>query len=100
MDDELQEVGANSLELGVALHKAVGGLSDKDPVTINQIQDVAEFFNNHPDAVDTMGRVTRSNKNPNISNLDHLTTYMLLSKKKMSIMDSLDNINNELKYYG
>ena len=98
--DELEQIGANSLELGTALHSAVGGISDKDPIKISQIQEIAEFFNNHPDAVETMGRVSRSNSNPNLSNLEHLTTYVLLSKKRMGIMDSLENINNELKYYG
>lgn len=98
--DELNEIGANSLDLGVALHKAVGGLVTKSPNEVTQIQELAEFFNEHPDAVEVLGRITRSNQNPNIKQLDHLTSYMLLSKKKLGILDSLDNINNELKYYG
>jgi len=98
--DDLQQIGANNLELGVALHQAIGGLHDKGEIEISQIQDVAEFFNDYPNAVETLNRVAQSNKNPNIKNLDHLTAFVLLSKKKLSILDSLDKINNELKYYG
>ena len=97
---EFGEMGADNLDLGVALYDAIGGISDKDPIKASQIQEVSDFFNGHPDAIDTVNRVIRSNKNPNINNLDHLTAFVLLNKKKLEILDGLDNINNELKYYG
>lgn len=96
---EFEEMGTNNLELGVALHNAIGGMADKDPIAVTQIQDVADFFSKIPDAVDTLRRVAASNKNPNVKNLEHLTAFVLLSKKKLGILDSLDEINNELKYY-
>lgn len=92
-------MGTNNMELGVALFDAIGGISDKDPVAVSQIQEVADFFDGMPDAVETLRRVAQSNKNPNIKNLEHLTAFVLLSKKKLGILDSLDDINNELKYY-
>jgi len=97
---EFEELGTRNLDLGVALHDAIGGLADKTPNDIMQIQEVADFFNDFPDAIDTLKRVARSNNNPNIKNLEHITAFMLLNKKKLEVMDSLDNINNELKYYG
>ena len=96
---EFEEMGTNSLDLGVAINDAIGGLQDKTPSDGIMIQEISEFFNDFPDSIETINRVVRSNRNPNIKNLEHLTAFMLLNKKKLSIMDNLDDINNELKYY-
>ena len=97
---EFEEIGTTNMDLGVALHDTIGGIADKSPSDIMQIQEVADFFNDFPEAVDTLKRVARSNTNPNIKQLDHLTAFVLLNKKKLGILNNLDDINNELKYYG
>lgn len=97
---DFEDIQTNNMELGVALHDSIGGLTDKSPTDLMQIQEVVEFFNDFPDATETLKRVAQSNRNPNIKNLDHLTAFVLLNKKKLEAMDRLDTLNNELKYYG
>lgn len=97
---DYEEMNTKDMELGVALYDAIGGLADKDPGDEMRIQEMADFFNDYPDAVDVLKRVSRSNTNPNVKNIDHLNAFVLLHKKKLNILDSLDEINNELKYYG
>ena len=95
------DMGVNDIEIGVALHKTLA-LNEFDlsmPEKMRQLQEIAEFMNDHPDAVGTIERVARSNKNPNISNLDHMIGFVALSKQKLGILNKLDEINNQLKYY-
>lgn len=95
------EMGVNDIELGVTLHKVLG-LNEMDlamPDKMRALQDIAEFMNEYPDAIATVERVARSNKNPNISNLDHMLGFISLSKEKLKVLDSLDNINNQLRFY-
>ena len=95
------DMGVDDIEVGVSLHKALG-LNEFDlsmPDKMRQLQEIAEFMNIHPDAVGTVERVARSNKNPNISQLDHMLGFVSLSKEKLKILDGLDNINNQLKFY-
>ena len=95
------EMGVDDIELGVVLHRTLE-LNEFDlsmPDKMNRVKEISEFMNQHPDAISTIERVARSNRNPNISQLDHLTSFVSLSKEKLRILDGLDSINNQLKYY-
>jgi len=95
------DMGVNDIELGVVLHRTLG-INEFDlsmPDNMNKLREISEFMNQHPDAVSTVERVARSNRNPNTSQLDHMMGFVSLSKEKLRILDGLDNINNQLKYY-
>ena len=76
------------LEVGVALFNATGisSFEAQDPTTAMKLQELADFFGNHPDAVGTIRQVTRSNKNPQTENVDHLLAFVKLNKEKMDLM--------------
>ncbi len=95
------DMGVNDIELGVILHQTLG-LGEFDlqiPDNMNKLREIAEFMNIHPDAVGTVQRVGRSNKNPNTSQIDHMMAFVALSKEKLRVLDGLDDINNQLKFY-
>lgn len=95
------DMGVVDIETGVALHRALN-LTTYDlqmPETMRQINEIADFMNQHPDAVGTINRVVRANKNPNITGLDHMLGFVALSKQKLAKLSEIDVLNNELKFY-
>ena len=95
------DMGVNDIGLGVALHETLG-LNEFDlqiPGNMNKLREIAEFMNEYPEAISTVERVARANKNPNIKNIDHMISFVAISKEKLRILDGLDDINNQLKHY-
>ena len=100
-DTSFSEMGVNNIELGVALHRYLGlnSIENQQPDNMNKVREISEFFNDHPEAVGTLERVARSNKNPNIKNVDHLLSFVSLSKEKFSLLNKIDDLNKQLKFY-
>lgn len=98
---EFSDIGANDIELGMTLYNAtgLGHMEMKDPANISKLKEVAEFFENHPDPIFAINSVKNSNKNPNVNNLEHLLTYVRLQKEKFSLLNKIEDLKNQLKYY-
>ena len=96
-----EDLEVNDMEVGVELYKALNlsRAEFADGTQTAKLKDIAEFLNNHPDPVFIIRSVIRSNKNPNIKNIDHLWTYVQLNNKKRDLENRINKLNNELKYY-
>ena len=90
------------LEVGVALFEATGvsSFEAQDVTVASKLGEIAEFFGKHPDAVSTIRRVSRANQNPNVDRLDHMLSFVKLSKERMDAAGKLQKLEDELKFYG
>ena len=99
-DTPFTDIGAD-VEVGSKLFGTLGitQIELNDPTQSGKLSKIAEFFNSHPDPMFAIESVARSNQNPNISQLDHFTSFVLLSNTKAEITSKLDEVNNQLKFY-
>lgn len=97
---ELETAGFKDLFVGTSLWKALGVPSyefSADPVKFQKLQTLAKFLNNHPDPNWVIGNL-RHNKT-NMSGLDFLTSYAMLSQKKMQQAEEMKKTEDEIKPY-
>jgi len=100
VDDIFGKAGVNDLEVGTALFNTLG-LTFVDmsiPGRAEKIKEIAEFLNLHTDPHYVIG-LTKYNKSSDLDNLDYLLGYTRLSKQKMELMDKVNKIDEELKFY-
>lgn len=96
---DIESAGFKDLFVGTALWKALGVPSYEftDPVKFQKLQTLAKFLNNHPDPQWVIDNI-RHNKT-NMSNLDFLTSYAMLSQKKMQQAEDMKKTEDEIKPY-
>jgi hypothetical protein len=102
MDDTLSTIGANDLEVGVELYKSLNlsAIDLKEPWRFSALREISEYLNSIPDAAFVVRKVVSTNKNPQRSNLEHLASYVRLSKDKMATENKIKELEKQLKYYG
>ena len=99
---EIELNNFNDITVGTELFKSLDITQSEliSPIQTAKIRDIAGFLNEHPDPLFIVGSIIRSNKNPNINNLDHLWSYVKLNNNKAELTVKLEKINKELQYYG
>jgi len=99
--DPFEEMGAD-IETGVKLFQSLklGPAEFKDAQKFGRLKSIVEFLKEHPDPTFLIDTVTRSNQNPERSNLDHLWTYTELKKKEVEAKATIEKLKKELSYYG
>lgn len=100
--EDFTDIGIDNIEIGVELFNATKiNQSDlTDATIVNKIKTIADFLKDHPDPVFIIQSVSRSNSNPDRSNLEHLYSFVGLQNQKKETQETLDKLNNELKHYG
>lgn len=101
MDNILNDINADPI-IGAHLFKTLNVSPyavSADPSLFAKVRQIADFFSGHPDPLFVIDSVSRSNKNPNIKQVDHLASYVKLSKDKFAYLSKLDQLDKELKYY-
>lgn len=101
MDVSFSELGFR--DVGVASEAfrllKVGDAELMNPKELSKIREIAEFFNDVPEADFALSRLVRKANNPNLKPLDHIWSYVALQKNKRSIEDKLKSLNHELSFY-
>lgn len=68
------------------------------PVNERKIQEIAEFLNDHPDPHFIVDMI-RHNRSPHMSNLDFLTGFVQLNKKRAKLEGELSKVVKDIKFY-
>ena len=94
-------IGIENFEIGTYLFKAlnVGAYELSDPQNAHKLAEISNFLENDLDPNFTISSVIRSNKSPNIKNIDHLYGYVKLKQSKMELQTKIEELDNQLKYY-
>ncbi|MCK9370787.1 hypothetical protein M0R04_12830 [Candidatus Dojkabacteria bacterium] len=95
------ENGFKDIDLGVTFFRAMqlGTIDLKDPVTVSKVQEIADFLEDQEDPGFVLQSLMASNKSHELRNIDHIYTFVLLNKEKNALMNKLDSLNKQLKYY-
>lgn len=98
----VSDAGFNDILVGTELYRnlQLSPADLDDNITFSKIRDIAEFLNNHPDPIFVVNSVLRSNKNPQIKQLDHLWGYVELNNQKSVFEGKIKQLEKELEYYG
>lgn len=98
MSDELQ---SDNLDLATEMHRQMGlaFMDLSNPTVSSQLAEITQFLENEPDPNFVLRSVLNSKKSNEITSLDHMLSFVRLSKEKNNINEKLSNINKELEYY-
>jgi hypothetical protein len=97
----MDEIPTNNLEAGVALFQALNlSISDRaDPIKMDQVKEIGEYLNSHPEPTWLIRTLVDKNKVPNRSNLEHILSYVRMDKERMAKQAEIDALTNGLRYY-
>ncbi len=100
IQDPFETMGTD-IEIGVKLFQSLklGPAEFKDAQKLGRLKDITAFLNKCPDASFIIDVITRSNKNPERSNLDHFWSYVELKKQENEAKNSLGKLKKELDFY-
>ena len=96
------DMGFRDILIGSELFRALK-ISEGDmlsPITVSQIQEIANFLNDDIDPMFTIDRLSRSNKNPSRSNIEHFSSFIKLSNNKQELKKTLEEVDRQLEFYG
>ena len=97
---DILENNFKDIIVGTELFRSLG-VNDyelKDSVSSQKLMEIASFLNEHPDPLFVISKV-RNNKNRNMSNLDFLSGYVGLQRRKSDALKKVESINKDLSYY-
>jgi len=95
----MENLPSDNIDIGVALYKAVGYLDSENPLNVQKLKEIASFFENRPGGSWEIKSVVGKKTNQDISNLDHLLTYVSINKRVSEINKEKEALERELKYY-
>jgi len=95
----MENLPSDNIDIGVALYKAVGHLDSENPLNVQKLKEIASFFENRPGGSWEIKSVVGKKTNQDISNLDHLLTYVSINKRVSEINKEKEALERELKYY-
>lgn len=90
----------NDIEVGVNFIKTLN-IAEEDmafPTNEMKVREVAEYLNEHPEPDFIIG-LTKNNRSPNMNNLDFLTGYVKLNKKRDELERALARVVRDIKFY-
>jgi len=95
----MENLPSDNIDIGVSLYKAVGHLDSENPLNVQKLKEIASFFENRPGGSWEIKSVVGKKTNQDISNLDHLLTYVSINKRVSEINKEKEALERELKYY-
>ncbi len=101
MDVSFADLGFRDVGVGSEAFRLlkIGDAELMNPKELSKIREIAEFFNDVPEADFALSRLVRKADNPNLKPLDHIWSYVALQKNKRDIEGKLKSITNELSFY-
>lgn len=96
------DLGFNDILIGTELFTKLR-ISEGDlmsPAISLQLQEIADFLNHDVDPIFTINTVSRSNKDPKRSDLEHFSSFVQLNKNKNNLKQSLEEVERQLEFYG
>ena len=70
-----------------------------DPREYGKLKEIADFVNMAPDAPSLLRSVLMKSRSPNINAIDHLASYVMLQKKRLSMRGELKRVEDEISLY-
>lgn len=101
LTNNMEDTGlvGDNLEIGVALYQAVGNIDAESHLNVAKMKEIADFFNNRPGGAWELKTAVNKKTNGDISNLDHLLTYVSLNKQRQEAANKLEELDKQLKMY-
>ena len=89
------------IERGVEIFQLLN-IQGKDllsPIQVAKLKELSDFVGKYSGGIDLIRRVIINNKNPQMENIDYLTSYVRLQNKKIEQSKLLDDLNEQIKLY-
>lgn len=101
-ENAFAQLGIDDIDAGVELFNSLGltPFDLSNGPRLNQLREIVEFLNDHPDPAWVVRSVSRSNRNPDRSNLEHLLVFVRLQRERIDLQQQIDRVDKELQHYG
>lgn len=93
----------NSTDLATGVHLSdalrLSSWELNEPVNMSKLQEISQYLNGHPDPSFLIQVLKRSSSKVSTPAIDHFYGYVQLQKQKAGLMENINKLEKEIKYY-